>query len=75
MADTRDRLIQPCSATRRKSHNGKAEDMIQLLTGQPEWWMIDAEAVRAARGRVGTNSLRRVSVQNRGNLGNRCTSL
>ena len=25
--------------------------MIQLLTGQPEWWMVDAEAVRAARGR------------------------
>jgi len=25
--------------------------MIQLLTGQPEWWMVDAKAVRAARGR------------------------
>jgi len=25
--------------------------MIQLLTGQPEWWMVDAEAVRTARGR------------------------
>jgi len=24
--------------------------MIQLLTGQPEWWMVDAKAVRAARG-------------------------
>jgi hypothetical protein len=35
--------------------------MIQLLTGQPEWWMVDAEAVRAARGRVGTNSLCRVT--------------
>ena len=33
---TRDRLIQPCSATR---------------TGQPESWMVDAEAVRAARDR------------------------
>jgi len=25
--------------------------MIQLLTGQPEWWVVGAEAMRAARRR------------------------
>jgi hypothetical protein len=29
----------------------RAKDTIQLPTGQPEWWMFDAEAVRAARDR------------------------
>src|SRR5436190_23133611 len=26
-------------------------DMIQMLTGQPEWWIVGAEAARAARRR------------------------
>src|SRR5205814_10395227 len=26
-------------------------DMIQLLTGQPEWWIVGAAAMRAARRR------------------------
>ena len=26
-------------------------DMIQMLTGQPEWWIVGAAAMRAARRR------------------------
>src|SRR5437763_11775182 len=50
---TRDRSIQPCSPTRRSMPETAKlnSDMIQLLTGQPEWWIVGAAAMRAARRR------------------------